>query len=127
MALSFAARLIDLTGLVSEVKDKEAVVVLSAEGRVIASDFNLSGRTTDWLEEVYELATTMASLFQDSSVSGLDRALIEGSRKKLVVHRNQRRGDFVVIIGRETMNIGLAGLIAKNISSAVEATLEPKT
>jgi predicted regulator of Ras-like GTPase activity (Roadblock/LC7/MglB family) len=69
----------------------------------------------------------MASLFQESSLSGLDRALIEGSRKKLVIHRNQRRGDFAVIIGRETMNIGLAGLIAKNISSAVEATLEPKT
>jgi len=127
MKPSPGSKAFDLSDLVSEVKDREAVVVLSAEGQVIASDFDPTGQKPDWLEEVHALATTMTSLFQDSSVSGLDRALVEGSKKKLVVHRNQRLGYFVVIIGPETMNIGLAGFTAKNISSAIESSLRPKT
>lgn len=120
------AKALDLTDLVSEVKDREAVVVFSAEGQVIASDFGPAGQKTDWLEDVYALATAMVSLFHDSSVSGLERGLVEGSKKKLVVHRNQQLGYFVVIIGPETMNVGLAGFTAKNISSAVESSLRTK-
>jgi predicted regulator of Ras-like GTPase activity (Roadblock/LC7/MglB family) len=112
---------LDLSAYLAEVNDREAAVVLAAEGLVLASDIDSIGREPDWLEDVLALAQTMSSLLDDSTASGLDRGLVEGSKRKLVIHRSPKLGCFVVIIGRETMDIGLAGLAAKKIASEMES------
>jgi predicted regulator of Ras-like GTPase activity (Roadblock/LC7/MglB family) len=118
--------LLDLSAHLAEVKDKEAAVVLTADGRILASDFDSAGRKAAWLEDVLELAKTMTSLLEDSSVSGLDRGLLEGSKRKLVVQRSSKLGIFVVIVGRETMNVGPAESAAKKISIEIESALGSK-
>jgi predicted regulator of Ras-like GTPase activity (Roadblock/LC7/MglB family) len=118
--------LLDLSAHLAEVKDKEAAVVLAADGRILASDFDSAGRKADWVEDVLDLVKTMSSLLDDSSVSGLDRGLVEGSKRKLVAQRSSKLGFYVVIIGRETMNVGLAGLAAKKVSVEIESALGSK-
>jgi predicted regulator of Ras-like GTPase activity (Roadblock/LC7/MglB family) len=115
--------LINLSAYMAEVKDREGGYVVSSDGQLLASDNSIPGQNFDWVEEFLDLTRTMTSILEEANVSGLENSLLQGPKRKLVIRRNSRFGFFIIIIGRETMDVGLAGLIAKNISLELESAL----
>ncbi len=115
--------LINLSAYMAEIKDREGGFVLSSEGQLLASDNSIPGQNIDWVEEFLDLTRTMTSILEEANVSGLESSLLQGPKRKLVIRRNSRLGFFVIIIGRETMDAGLAGLTAKNICLELESAL----
>jgi predicted regulator of Ras-like GTPase activity (Roadblock/LC7/MglB family) len=119
--------LINLSAYMAELKDSEGMFVLSADGQILASENSVPGQNIDWVEEFLDLTGAMSSILEEANVSGLESSLLQGPKRKMVSRRNSRLGFFVIVIGREMMDVGLAGMTAKNISLELESALGSTT
>jgi len=115
--------LVNLSAALAEIKDSEGGIALSADGKLLASDKSIPLQNIDWAEGFLDLMRSMTSVLDETNLGGLESGLLEGSKRKLVIHRNSKLGFFVIIVGRETMDDNQAGQAAANISLELESAL----
>ncbi len=106
---STKAKIDDVLDKFLDINGKEGVVVVSFDGKVIASKF-YGESSPDKIEELIKDSATMAD---DMVLSGgfgdFDQILIEGINKKIIIHRNNNNANFfIALTGSEILNVGLA-------------------
>ncbi len=110
----------DLGVFLADIREKEAAGVFTPEGRVLSWTSVSSERTQEEQERIIPLAKAFSDVAQAAGLPAVERVWIDGVRRKIMLLRTPKRGFILTLIGAAAMNIGLAWLNLKGISTAVE-------
>lgn len=104
----------------SDIIGKEGVALISSEGLVIASKFDAEHHAHRLEEKIAVVATAANDMAIKEGFSDFDQVQFESKNRKILIQKNQRAGFFIILAGKETMNIGLAKLTLKEVMQELE-------
>lgn len=118
---------LDLESLLSDIREKEAAGVFTAEGRVLAWLSASPGKEKEEQEAVIPLALGLVASNSASGLPPLERLLIEGPKKKMLILCNLKKGRLQLLLGREPMQVGLAAMKLKLVDAAAEELFKERS
>lgn len=107
----------------SNLADKEGFALFGPDGTLLFSKFEGSppSEVLVSIAEVIEIANGIAA---GTGAVDLNQMQVEWRDRVLLIHKHPERGFYVVLLGGKGLNVGLAKILIKEITPALEEIFE---
>jgi predicted regulator of Ras-like GTPase activity (Roadblock/LC7/MglB family) len=104
------------------VADQDGFALIVPDGTVLFAKF--AGPTPDRvLDHAARLLSSTNAVTSLSSSSVVEQMQVEWEERVLLIKRQKDKSVYIVLIGKKTMNLGLAKILIKDLSQALEQFL----
>lgn len=110
----------------SDIGKHEIVTVFSSEGKILASEYAVGFLADGVPERMEKLGISTNDIVKAMNFGELEQMLVEGEKRKLLIHRDSDHGFFVALGGRKNLSVGLARITMKDVMNKLRSILKEK-
>ncbi|MFQ6089093.1 MAG: hypothetical protein ACE5K0_09365 [Candidatus Methanofastidiosia archaeon] len=106
------------------ISESEGASILSSDGYIIGLKFKNKFIHSKLAEFLSEFIITAISIISKADFGNPEQILIQGTERKILIHKAQKKNFYAILFGTSKMNTGLASTTMKKMIPFIEKIIQ---